>query len=102
MFIVEHKFTIPNGDITSHQANIIQIVQHKRDEHMQHDGFFGVNLETTDDNTCFTISVYWESEEIREAVSLVDAQAFKPIPRLQQYCIENGIIHTKVTRELMS
>jgi len=97
MYIVDHKFTKPNGDITAFQAEIINLVQHKQADLMKNNGFLGVNLDTSPDNTCFTISIYWESKQVRD-VSNIATDAIQPNTALQQYCFDNEIVYTKVKR----
>ena len=99
MYIVDHKFHLPNGDITVHQSEIITLVQHKQHDLMQNNGFLGLNLDTSPDKTCFTISVYWESKRARDASNLV-LEAIQPNTALQQYCLEHEILQTKVKREV--
>lgn len=100
MYIVDHKFTKPNGDIRESQSEIISLIQNKQPKLMRQGGFLGINLDTSSDNTCFTVSVYWESNDARKA-SNAATNSIEPNEALQSYLLEHEIVYTKTRKEVV-
>lgn len=100
MYIVDHKFTKPNGDIRESQSEIISLIQNKQPTLMKQGGFLGINLDTSSDNTCFTVSVYWESNDARK-VSNTATNSIEPNEALQRYLFEHEIVYTKTRKEVV-
>ena len=99
MYIVDHKFTKPNGGIGACQADIISLIRNKQSQLMGQGGFLGINLDTTSDDTCFTVSIYWESNDARK-VSNTATNSIAPNEALQNYLLENEIVYTKTRKEV--
>jgi len=100
MFIVDHKFSKTDADMSKYQAEIVSLAQQKRvNEIVQSAGFMGVNLDMSYDKSSFTISIYWESREMRdkanETMTDIGSNNY-----LQTFCHQNEIVYTRESREI--
>jgi hypothetical protein len=101
MYIVDHKFTKNGEDITTYASEILNYARGNRNEKLpDQEGYIGVTTTISEDKSSFTISVYWESNDLRIAANRILDDTVGTNTALTEYCNSAGISYTKENKEI--